>query len=46
MGFVSFPADSYLFIMNAITIAIWVDDILACDSDEKDLDRVYEILSK
>jgi hypothetical protein len=46
MGFVPSPADLYLFIMNAVTIAIWVDNILVCNPDEKDLDRVYEILLK
>jgi hypothetical protein len=46
MGFVPSPADLYLFTMNAVTIAIWVDNILACNPDEKDLDRVYEILLK
>jgi hypothetical protein len=46
MGFVSFSADPCLFTINTITIAIWVDDILAYNPDEKDLDRVYEILSK
>jgi hypothetical protein len=46
MGFVSFPADPCLFIMNAVIIAIWVDDMFACGPDEKDLDRVYEILLK
>jgi Reverse transcriptase (RNA-dependent DNA polymerase) len=46
MGFVPSPADPCLFIMNAVTIAVWVDDMLACNPDEKDLDRVYEILLK
>jgi hypothetical protein len=46
MGFVPFPTDPCLFTMNTVTIAIWIDDMLACDSDEKDLDRVYEILLK
>jgi hypothetical protein len=46
MGFVPSLANPFLFIMNAVTIAVWVDDMLACDLDEKDLDRVYEILSK
>jgi hypothetical protein len=46
MGFVPSPADPCLFTMNAVTIAIWIDDILACGPDEKDLDWVYEILSK
>jgi hypothetical protein len=32
--------------MDIITIAIWVDDMLACGPDEKNLDRIYEILSK
>jgi hypothetical protein len=46
MGFVSSPADPCLFIMDAVTIAVWVDDMLACDPNEKGLDRVYEILLK
>jgi hypothetical protein len=46
MGFVPSPADSYLFTMNAVTIAVWVDDMLACNFNEKGLDRVYEILLK
>jgi hypothetical protein len=46
MGFVPSPANPCLFTIDAITIAIWVDDMLACGPDEKDLDRVYEILSK
>jgi hypothetical protein len=46
MGFVPSPADPCLFIMDTVIIVIWVDDMLACDPDEKKLDRVYEILSK
>ena len=46
MGFVPFPADLCLFIMDTVIIVIWVDDMLACGSNEKKLDRVYEILSK
>jgi hypothetical protein len=46
MGFVPFPADPYLFIMGTVTIAIWIDDMLVCGPDEKDLDQVYEILLK
>jgi hypothetical protein len=29
-----------------IIIAIWVDDMLACGFDEKELDQAYETLSK
>jgi hypothetical protein len=46
MGFVLSPADLYLFTMDAVIIAIWVDDMLVYGLNEKDLDRVYEILSK
>jgi len=46
MGFVPSLADFCLFTMNAVIIAVWIDDILACGLDEKDLDRVYEILLK
>ena len=46
MGLVSSPADLCLFIMDTVIIAIWVDDMLACGPDEKELDRVYEILLK
>jgi hypothetical protein len=46
MGFVSFPIDPCLFTMNAVIIAVWIDDMLACNLNEKDLDRVYEILLK
>jgi hypothetical protein len=46
MGFIPFPADLYLFIIRTVTIAIWVDDMLVCGLDDKDLDQVYEILSK
>jgi hypothetical protein len=28
--------------MGTITIAVWIDDMLACGPDEKELDRVYE----
>jgi hypothetical protein len=46
MGFVLSPADPCLFIIDTITIAIWVDDMLAYGPNEKELDRVYEILLK
>jgi Reverse transcriptase (RNA-dependent DNA polymerase) len=46
MDFIPSPADPYLFTMGTVTIAIWVDDMLAYNPDEKDLDQVYEILSK
>jgi hypothetical protein len=46
MGFVSSPANPCLFIINAVTITVWIDDILACGPNEKELDLVYEILLK
>jgi hypothetical protein len=46
MGFVLFSANLCLFTIDTVTIAIWVDDMLACNLDEKELDRVYEILLK
>jgi len=46
MGFVFFPANPCLFTMNAVIIAVWIDDMFVCDPDEKDLDRIYEILLK
>jgi hypothetical protein len=42
MGFVPFLVNPCLFTMCAITIAVWIDDMLACGPDEKELDRVYE----
>jgi hypothetical protein len=42
IGFVPFPANPYLFTIGTITIAVWIDDMLACGPDEKELDRVYE----
>jgi hypothetical protein len=32
--------------MGTVTIAVWVDDMLACDLNDKKFDRIYEILSK
>jgi Reverse transcriptase (RNA-dependent DNA polymerase) len=46
MGFVPSPANPCLFTMDTATIAIWVDDMLAYNPDEKKLNRVYKILSK
>jgi Reverse transcriptase (RNA-dependent DNA polymerase) len=38
MGFVSFLVDHCLFMKGIITIVIWVDDMLACGPDKKELD--------
>jgi Reverse transcriptase (RNA-dependent DNA polymerase) len=38
MGFVPSPVDYCLFMKGTITIAIWVDDMLAYGPDEKKLD--------
>jgi hypothetical protein len=46
MGFIFFSADQYLFIKREVIITVWVNNILACGLNKKDLNDIAILVGK